>query len=67
MGDATSNYGFIWYMLAYLSCLHAIIQIWGKPFIYGATKAIMVELTEQDIVVDSVKGFFDVYENSTGE
>ena len=51
--------------MAYLRCLRAIFEIWGEPIINYSTKAIVIELIKQNIVIDGVEGFFKINEYST--
>ena len=51
--------------MAYLRCLRAIFEIWEEPIINYSTKAIVIELIKQNIVIDGVEGFFKINEYST--
>ena len=54
--NTTSNDSFIWYMTAYLRCFRANFEIWGEPIISYSTKAIVIELIKQNMVIDGVEG-----------
>ena len=43
-----------------LALMRAIFEIWGELIINYSTKAIMIELIKQNVVIDSFEGFFKI-------
>ena len=52
-------------MMAYCRCLRAMFEILGEPVINCSSKAIVIELIEQDVVIDGIESFFEINEYST--
>ena len=47
--------------------LHPIIQIRGEPIINNSTKTIVIKFVKQNVMIDSIKSFLEVYEDSARE
>ena len=47
-----------------IALMRAIFEMWGEPIINYSTKAIVIELIKQNVVIDGFEGFFKINEYS---
>ena len=47
-----------------IALMRAIFEMWGEPIINYSTKAIVIELIKQNVVIDGFEGFYKINEYS---
>ena len=66
-GNTTTYVFFVRNVRSDLGRLHTIIQIRGEPVFNNSTKTIVIKFVKQKVMIDSIKSFLGVYEDSTRE
>ena len=64
--NTTTYVGFVWYVRSNLGRLRTIH--WrGEPVFNNSTKTIVIKFVKQNVIIDSIKSFLEVYEDSIRE
>ncbi len=54
----------LWLLPSYRYALFSFVKIGLKPFVSSPSNSIVIKLFNNNVVIDSIKGFLEVYKDS---